>query len=502
MLTLLKHYLLESHFHAVPHGLASWIDRELESRFQEIQRASQCGTGGTTHLQRDFKAKDFLGNSVAIISKQPVRNSNENLMSGQHGQKNCLVLRQQNGSTQTQTKRSDLMTSMGGSALVSGQHCSTHQSSSPAYFGVKMHLQNEFPDSFSLNAPLTWQAATDNDFIALKKKTTAAVPNTWSASGEVENEVAAASSLPLFPNSHVCHMGNSMIRNVIGVKRDSSWQDTFVNHAATSANNTVMETLSPEPFRSNSGEEVILQSEGDAAAISIIKVQPPSPEPNWSNPTYKRESGHNIVVMDIRTPSPEHHLSTNDNACCNAQTKVPQIIIPFEADYKNPNKLELTPSPIGADTTRMICPPHQEILFLPSPESGTIAGEEVCQSCQGLQQCSASHQTDNDNGIKIVATPSPEQQHCNEQERRVIKYNNQVVSLAQSPHFTGRRIIAEKATSPLCSGRHKKRHCLWPSSQNPAFLSLWAREEAWQVKGQEGEQQPPQHLPSNYFYVE
>ncbi len=507
MLTLLKHYLLETHFHAVPHGLASWIDGELESRFQEMQCASQCGRGGTAYLQRDFKAKDFLGNSVAIISKQPVRNSNENLTSGQHGQKNRLVLRQQNGSTQTQTKRNDLTTttSMGGPVLVLGQHCSTHQSSSHANLGEKMYLQNEFPASFSLNAPLSWQAATDNNFVTLKKKTMAAVPNTWSASGEVENEVAAASSLLLFPNSPVpvCHVGNNMRRSVIGVKRDSSWQDTFVNNAATSVNNTVVDTPSPEPFRSNSGEEIILQSEGDAAATSSIKVQTPSPEPNWSSPTYKRESGRNTVVMDVRTPSPEHHLSINDDdACYNAQETVPQINIPFEADYENPNKLELTPSPIGADTNRTIYHSHQEVLLLPSPESGTIAGEEVCQSRQRLQQCSASHQTDNDNGIKIVATPSPEQQHCNEQERRVIKYNNQVVSLAQSPHFTGRRIIAEKATSPLCSGRHKKRYCSWPSSQNPTFLSLWTREEAQQVKGQEGKQQTPQLLPSNYFYVE
>ncbi len=513
MLTLLKHYLLESHFHAVPHGLATWFDRELENRFQEIQHASQRGTGGAaTRVQQDFKANDFLGNPIAITSKQPVRNLNEHLSSGQqHGHNNCLVLCQQNGSSaQTLTKRNDLTNSMGGLFPVSAQHFSPHQASPPVYLGVKMHVKNEFPDSFSLNAPLSWQAAYDNDFIALNSKTTAAVPNTWSAFGEIETQVAAAPSLPLFLNSPVCHVGGNTTRrtNVIGVKCDSSCQDTFVDNAVTYVNNRVMETPSPEHFRSISGKENNLQSKGSAdITIRIEKVQVPSPEPNWSNPTYKEKSGHNVVVMDARqTHSPEHHMCSNDDcAPCHGHETVPQINIPFEADNNNPNKLELTPSPIsGTDTIRMIGRFHDEMLLLPSPGSGAITGGEACQSRQWLHQCPASHQAENDNGIKIVATPSPEQQYCNEQERRVIEYNNQLVSLTQSPHFTGRRIITENkiAASPLCSDRHKKRHCSWPSSQNPAFVSLWAREEAREVKDREGEQQLCQRLPFNYFYVE
>ncbi len=496
MLTLLKHHLLESHFHAMPHGLASWLDRELQSRLQEMQCASQCGRGT---VAKHFKVKDFLGNAVDIVSNQPVKNAKEKLMrEQQHGKANCLLFHQ-NGSTQTtRTKRNDLTTSIEGSSLVLGHHSTDHHSSPAYYFGAKMHLEGEQLDSFALNAPLSWQAATDNNILALKKRTTTDL-DTWSAFDEVENEVAVA--LPIFPNSSpVCHLGNNMRRNVIGVKQhDSGYRDTFVDNTASN-NNAVVGTPSPEPFRSDSGQIVLRPEGGDVA--NSMKVQTPSPEPSWSRLTCCKVvaggqilHGTNIILMDVRTPSPEHLSSNDEEACCSAQETVPQKNNHlFGAGHKSPKKLKLNPSsPVATDTTRKTCYSHQGVLLIPSPENDAIVAE-VCHTHALRLQLSAS-QTDDENGIKTVVTPNnPE--HCNEQERD--KYDQ--ASLDQSPHFTGTATTL-KATSPLYSGRHKKRYCSRPSSQSPAFLSLWAREEAArQVKGQEGGQTPL--LPSNYFYVE
>ncbi len=236
-----------------------------------------------------------------------------------------------------------------------------------------------------------------------------------------------------------------------------------------------------------------------------MKIQTPSPEPNWRHPTCKSAvstpgqicHGNHIVVMDVRTPNPEHLSSNNEETCCSVQETGPHIDeIIFGADHNESlKKLELTPSnPIGIDvnTTRKIYHSHQGILMLPSPEIDSI-DEEAHHTPRELLQCSAS-QTGDENGIKIVATPSPE--HCNEKQGRA-EYDE--APLAQSPHFIGRSTTL-KATSPLYSGRHKKRHCSRPSSQSPAFLSLWAREDARQVKGQGGGQ--ILRHPSNYFYVE
>ncbi len=502
MLTLLKHHLLKYHFHAMPHGMASWLDRELQNRLQEIQCGSKCGRGT---VAEHFKVKDFLGKAVAIVSNQPAKNAKEKLTTGEeHGKKaNCSLIHQ-NDSTQkiARTKRNDLTSSTGGSSLVLGQHCSTHHSSPAYYFGAKMHLEVEQQlDSFALNAPLSWQAATDNTILALKKRTETDL-NIWSAFDEAENEVAVA--LPLFLNSSspVCRLENNMMRNVIGVKqqRDSGYRDTFVDNTASNNNVVVVDTPSPEPFR-NDSSKIVLQPGGDVT--NSMKVQTPSPEPSWIRPAYCYATagqilhgGNDVILMNVRTPSPENLSSNNEETFCNAQEFLQQKnnYHLFGASHKSPKKLKLTPSPVATDTTRKNCHSHQGVLLIPSPEIDAIAAGG-CHTHSLQPELSAS-QTDDENGIKRVATPSPEH-CCNEQERD--EYDQ--ASLAQSPHFTGRGTTLN-ATSPLYSGRHKKRYRSRPSSQSPAFVSLWSREEAVrQVKGQEGGQPPP-FLPSNYFYVE
>ncbi len=146
MLSLLKHHLLESHFHAVPHGLASWLDRELHSRLLEIQCIFKPSIMNTA--MQHFIVKDFLGNPVAIVPQQQkrhVRNAKEKLTRRQqNGQENCLLLCENDDATQTQTKQNYSINSTGDPPMqVVGLPQDNTRHVLPVDIGDKIHIESE-----------------------------------------------------------------------------------------------------------------------------------------------------------------------------------------------------------------------------------------------------------------------------------------------------------------------------------------------------------------------